>query len=140
MRRRIRTTLARVAVFVLTAVSLPLASPSPAAAFGEETFGCRVAPGYDFTWDYYCDNSTDTSGATTYTAGFALLNTSGTYTYSWSIVGSHRGVIVGCTSTSYDCALRMRAGDEAEVTVTYAQNGQSASQSAYAAIYYCPFC
>ena len=119
--------------------SLVAGSASPAAAFGGETFGCRVAPGTDFQWRQYCFN---TKYATTYNVGFAVLNTSGTgYTYQWTISGDYQYVITGCTSTSYDCAVSVRigAGDkEILASVTYTQNGQSATRYADATI--SPYC
>ncbi|MGX7826358.1 hypothetical protein ACTG9Q_14815 [Actinokineospora sp. 24-640] len=105
----------------------------PASAFGAETFGCRIAPGTVFEWNEFCTNS---RGASEYNVGFAVLNTSGTgYTYSWSISGAYRYVITGCTSTSHDCAVAVgRSGQSITTTVTYSQNGHSATKTAYATI------
>lgn len=118
------------------AAGLTLGTASPASAFGGETFGCRIAPGTEFDWYPTCTNS---GGAQTYNVGFAVLDTSGTYTYSWTITGSYRYVITGCTSTSYDCAVATgRGGKEISATVTYTQAGQGATQTATA--YIEPWC
>jgi hypothetical protein len=119
--------------------SLVVGPVSPAAAFGGETFGCRVAPGTDFVWRSFCVN---TKPATTYNAGFAVLNTSGGgYTYQWNISGDYLYIIVGCNSGSYDCAVAVRGGSidrQVDVSVTYTQNGQSATQ--YASAYIRGYC
>ena len=121
-------------VLAVTA-SLVAGSASPAAAFGGETFGCRVSPGTDFVWRPVCFNN---RYATTYNAGFAVLNTSGSgYTYQWTITGDYGSIYTGCTSTSYDCAVLVPGGPgdkEVHVTVTYTQNGQSGTQYATAII------
>ena len=131
--RRLLTVLLGCLLAVLTTTAV---TASPASAFGGETFGCRVAPGHTFTWQEFCTND---SPADQYNVGFAVLNTSGAYTFSWSITGSYQSVITGCTSTSSDCALLVRRGfRELTVSVTYTQNGQSATRTAYADIE--PFC
>lgn len=137
IRRRIRSFLASLAVCVVATTTLSVAAASPAAAFGNETFGCRVSPGSVLTWNQFCRNSTP---ASVYNAGFAVLNTSGSYTYSWSISGPYQSVFVGCTSTSHDCAVWVDGSTDAtvSVTVTYTQNGQSATRTARATII--PFC
>ncbi|MFL6130862.1 MAG: hypothetical protein ACJ73E_17580 [Mycobacteriales bacterium] len=138
MPSRIRRALTCFTAALTVALALSVGSASPAAAFGGETFGCRVAPGTDFTWREFCSN---TKQATTYNVGFAVLNTSGTYTYSWTITGPYQYVITGCTSTSYDCAVAVTAGAGDKVidgTVTYTQNGQSATQWAEATVM--PYC
>ncbi|MGN9769154.1 hypothetical protein ACTMS2_28770 [Micromonospora sp. SD12] len=119
---------------LLAVATLGLATASPAAAFGGETFGCRVAPGTIFTWETTCLNS---KPATMYNVGFAVLNTAGSYTYSWTVTGPYEYVITGCTTTSYDCAVAVRGGsNDSEITasVTYSQGGQSATRSATAII------
>src|SRR5215212_4146168 len=118
----IRRVLAGLATVLAVTTSVVAGSASPAAAFGGETFGCRVSPGTDFVWREFCSN---TKYATNYNAGFAVLNTSGSgYTYQWTITGNYTSIYTGCTSTSYDCAVWVRVG-EVQVTVTYTQNGQS---------------
>jgi hypothetical protein len=135
MRHRLRSVLAGLAVAVVAATGLTLAGASPAsAAFGDETFGCRVAPGTDLAWRGVCYNNRP---ATTYNAGFALLNTSGTYTFSWSISGTGTSVITGCNAVSSDCAISVAGGSSdgwVTVSVTYHQNGQSATARATAII------
>jgi regulation of enolase protein 1 (concanavalin A-like superfamily) len=136
----IRRVFAGLATVLAVATSIVAGSASPAAAFGGETFGCRVSPGTDFVWRSVCHN---TKYATKYNAGFAVLNTSGSgYTYQWTITGNYQSIYVGCTSTSYDCAVWMSGNVEGEVdvTVTYTQNGQSATQSASAYIIPEPYC
>ena len=135
MTPRIRRILAVLAVAVLAIpINIGLSSPA-AAAFGDETFGCRVSPGTDLTWRTHCMNNLPSAS---YVAGFALLNTTGSYTFSWSISGSHNGILSGCTSTSSDCALHVSDGSSVTVTVTYSQGGQSRTQSAAATII--PYC
>jgi len=132
--RRIQSLLAALAASLIAAVSFTVATAAPAAAFGAETFGCRVAPGTILTWERVCTNSRP---ATSYNAGFAVLNTSGTYTFSWRIDGPYLGIITGCDATSHDCAVRVAGGSTdsvVTVTVTYSQNGQSATRSATAII------
>lgn len=138
MGRRVRSAMVGLAACAVAASSLVLGTAAPAAAFGGETFGCRIAPGTVFTWSTYCQNSRP---ATTYNVGFAVLNTTGTYTYSWTVTGPYQSVITGCTSTSYDCAVSVHAeASDVEIfaTVTYTQDGQSATQSARAMVI--PYC
>lgn len=134
MTGRIRHALAALAACVAVATSLTLGTASPALAFGGETFGCRIAPGTVLTWSPTCTNSMT---ATTYNVGFAVLNGSGAYTYSWSISGPYQFVITGCTSTSYDCAVSVRGFGERTITatVTYSQAGQSATATSTAYIF-----
>jgi hypothetical protein len=135
---RIRSRLANAIACAVAAATLVVAPASPAAAFGDETFGCRIAPGTVFTWNEFCANS---APASTYNVGFAVFNTSGSYTYSWTITGDYRSIITGCTPTSYDCAVSVRRGVSDQWvtgTVTYTQNGQSATQTAYAIVM--PYC
>lgn len=133
MTRHLRRITTFVATALLAAGGLTFVSATPAQAFGGETFGCRVAPGTDLVWRSACYNN---RSASTYNAGFAVLNTTGTgYTYDWNISGSYLYVIVGCTQTSSDCALAMPNADgHVHVTVTYTQAGQSATKSATAII------
>lgn len=134
MIRRIQSLLAALAATLIAAVTFTVATAAPAAAFGAETFGCRVSPGVILTWEPVCTNSRP---ATSYNAGFAVLNTSGTYTFSWQIDGPHLGIITGCDAASNGCAVRVAGGSTdsvVRVTVTYSQNGQSATRSATAII------
>jgi hypothetical protein len=133
----VRRSLVGLAATLAAMLALTFGTTAPASAIGGETFGCRIAPGTVFTWDQFCSNS---KPAQTYNVGFAVLNTSGGgYTYSWTITGPYQYVIVGCTSTSYDCAVAVSRGSkEITGTVTYTQNGQSATQTAYASIE--PYC
>lgn len=136
MSDRLRRVVLGFVVSVLAVVATTAGTVSPASAFGGESFGCRVSPGHTFTWQQFCTNDTP---ASRYNVGFALLNTSGTYSYSWSINGSYQSVYTGCTSTSSDCALIVRGGyRELSVSVTYTQDGQTATQTAYADIE--PYC
>ena len=133
MENRIRRALGAVAACVVATTSLTLAAASPAAAFGEETFGCRVSPGAVFTFDTVCTNRT---AASAYNIGFVVQNTSGSYTYSWSITGPYQSVISGCTSTSAGCTVYVTSSADRDiaVTVTYSQNGQSATKNSLAII------
>ena len=116
--------------------ALVVGSATPAAAFGGETFGCRIAPGTTFTFSPVCYN--DPVAANSYTVGFAVQNRSGSdYTFAWSLSGPYQSVYAGCTPTSSDCAVIVsRSSGEKEIaaTVTYTQGGQSASRTAYAYI------
>ncbi|GIG59969.1 hypothetical protein Lfu02_43410 [Longispora fulva] len=126
-----RSVLVGLAAGVVAATSLTLSSASPAAAFGGETFGCRIAPGTIFTWSQYCNNSVP---ASTYNVAFQVFG-SGSYTYSWSISGPYTSVITGCTSTSPACAVSVPGGmfdSEIYATVTYSQGGESATRSSVA--------
>jgi hypothetical protein len=132
--RRIRSLLAALAASLIAAVSFTVATAAPAAAFGAETFGCRVSPGVILTWQPVCTNSRP---ATTYNAGFAVLNTSGTYDFSWRIDGPYTSIFTGCDRTSNGCAVLVPGGSTDSVitvTVTYTQNGLSATRSATAII------
>lgn len=132
MRRRIRGALAGLFASLVAVASLSVVTATPAAAFGQESFGCRIAPGTILDFHPSCYNNRP---ATTYSVGFAVLNTSGTYTYSWSISGPYQYVITGCTSTSSGCAVAAPNEDAGiHVTVTYSQGGQSATKSATAII------
>jgi hypothetical protein len=132
---RIRSALSAVAASTLAAASLSLATASPAAAFGQETFGCRLSPGTVLTWKSVCSNSKPSSR---YNAAFAVLNTSGDYTYSWTIGGDYTSIVGGCTATSSSCAIALPGSSTdslASVTVTYSQGGQSATRTAHAVVF-----
>jgi hypothetical protein len=135
----LRRILVGLSTVLAVTTSIITGSAGPAAAFGGETFGCRVSPGTDFEWRPICFNN---RYAQIYNAGFAVLNTSGTgYTYQWTISGSYMYVITGCNSTSYDCAVAVRGGvsdKQVDVSVTYTQNGQSATR--YATAYINAYC
>ncbi|MEV0727878.1 hypothetical protein [Polymorphospora sp. NPDC050346] len=129
---RIRSIIAGVVAGLVAATTLAFAGAAPAAAIGQETFGCRIAPGVVLTWNTYCTNS---APASTYNAGFAVLNTSGSYTFSWSVSGPYQSINTGCTATSSSCSVWVANSDAMIVaTVTYTQNGQSRTQTAYATI------
>ncbi|WP_117213597.1 hypothetical protein [Allorhizocola rhizosphaerae] len=135
MKQWIRRALTHFAAAVLGVSALTVVSASPAQAFGNETFGCRVSPGTVLTWRNPCTNNRP---AATYNAGFNLLNLSGDgYTFSWSISGDVLYIVAGCTSTSSGCGVATPGGSSdgfVHVTVTYSQGGQTASRSATAII------
>ncbi|MEV6525564.1 hypothetical protein AB0M43_26795 [Longispora sp. NPDC051575] len=126
MKSRLRSVLVGLVAAVVSATALTLGATSPAAAaFGDETFGCRIAPGTIFTWSAGCH---DSMPATTYNVAFQVQNLSGSYTYSWNISGPYTSVITGCTSSSVACAVSVPGGafdSEIYATVTYSQGGQS---------------
>jgi Flp pilus assembly protein TadG len=127
--RHILTALVLAAAFAVTA------APS-ASAIGNETFGCRIAPGTEFGWYQYCTNTSP--AVTTYNVAFLVQNTTGTYTYSWSVSGPYQYVITGCTSTSPACAVSVSGGQsdkEITGTVTITQDGQSITRQAYAYVH-----
>ncbi|RSM64301.1 hypothetical protein DMB66_20575 [Actinoplanes sp. ATCC 53533] len=132
MNPRIRSALSAVAGCALAAASLSLATASPAAAFGQETFGCRLSPGTVLTYKTLCTNSKPSSR---YNAAFAVQNTSGDYTYSWAIAGDYTSIVGGCTATSSTCAVALPGSSTdstVSVTVTYSQGGQTATRTAHA--------
>lgn len=134
MNPRIRSALAAVAACTLAAASLSLATASPAAAFGQETFGCRLSPGTVLTWKTLCTNSKPSSR---YNAAFDVHNTSGDYSYSWTIDGDYTSIIGGCTATSSTCAVALPGSSTdsmVSVTVTYSQGEQSATRTAHAVV------
>jgi hypothetical protein len=130
----IRRTLARLAVGILVATAGIAATASPAQAFGGETFGCRVSPGPVTAFTNPCYNK---KGAATYNAGFWLQNLSGSgYTFSWTWTGGPvLYIVAGCGPTDDGCGLAVANSDTTvQATVTYAQNGQTASRTATAVI------
>lgn len=132
MRTRLRSTLAGFAAVIVAATTFTLSTASPAAAFGGETFGCRIAPGTIFNWYQYCHNS---KPASTYNVAFQVFGGSGDYTYSWNVTGPWTSVITGCTSTSVACAVAVPGGafdSEIYATVTISQGGQSATMNSVA--------
>lgn len=133
MTQHIRRAVTGLAVCVLMAAAAVIVSASPASAFGSETFGCRVAPGTVLIWQDPCYNN---QPADVYNAGFNVNDLSGTgYTFSWSYSGPVLYVISGCTPTASGCGLAVENSDAIiHVTVTYTQNGQSATKSANAVI------
>ncbi|MEV4133849.1 hypothetical protein AB0J72_16975 [Dactylosporangium sp. NPDC049742] len=137
MAQRFRRILARLALGVVAATAGLAVGASPAQAFGGETFGCRVSPGTILTWSTNCHNN---KPASVYNAGFNVNNLSGTgYTFSWSYTGPVLYVVSGCTSTASGCGLAVANSDAViSVTVTYTQNGQSATKTSNAfIIQYC---
>ncbi|GAB7036436.1 MULTISPECIES: hypothetical protein [Catenuloplanes] len=115
-----------------TALAL-IAVPSPAAAFGAETFGCRVSPGPVVPFTPACTNLHLHRNVQ---VGFLVDNLSGSYTFSWDVTGPYSSVVSGCTATSASCTVAVSAVTDKEIVawVTYAQNGQSASRRASATI------
>jgi hypothetical protein len=130
MTPHVRRTMAHLAAWVLMATAGIAASASPAQAFGGETFGCRITT---VTWSSPCFN---TRGAATYTAGFNVLNLSGSdYTFTWSYSGDYLYVKSGCTPADSGCGLAMANTDGGVVVrVTYTQGGQTGGQQATAII------
>jgi hypothetical protein len=130
--------LAALAVCLVATTSLTLAAGSPAAAFGAETFGCRIAPGTVLTFTQSCMNR---KPASTYSVAFLVENTSGTYTYAWSITGPYLYIIGGCDSASPGCTLAVPGGQTdstVTVSVTYTQGAQSATK--YSIAFIAAFC
>jgi hypothetical protein len=128
MMRRLAATTMVGAVAVATA----LMPTTNASALGGETLGCRVAPGHTFTFSEFCTNDSPSSSG--YTIGFLVQNTSGTYTYAWSIPGPS-SVYAGCTSTSDSCTISVtRSTREYDMSVTLSQGGSSETLTAYADI------
>lgn len=135
MSSRTRSLLSGVAASALAAASLSLVGAAPAAAIGQETFGCKLSPGNATTYQGLCVNSRP-SGR--YDANFALQNTSGAYSFSWAISGRYQSIIFGCTATSTQCVISLpgsSSDSQASVTVTYSQDGQTATRSATAIVY-----
>lgn len=114
-------------VLMLTAVHSPQAS-------ADGGIGCRIAPGYTFTFEDPCSND---KGANTYGVAFAfpyLQNVSG-YTFTWSVTGGTYTVFAGCGTTDYFCNVNVRNVDREYLGVgTFSGNGHSGSGSATAYI------
>lgn len=132
----LRAVLLRLAAVVLAAGAFGVAGGSPAQAFGDETFGCRIAPGFDPAFRPLCTN---TKPSPTYSVAFVVNNLSGGgYTFSWIIGGSFiGGVSSGCGPTDSICGLTVRGGrldSEIQMTVILAQAGQLAARHATAVI------
>jgi hypothetical protein len=135
MNPRTRTVLSGLAASALAAASVSLAGATPAAAIGQETFGCRLSPGNVSTYRTLCSN---TRASARYDATFALLNTSGTYVASWAVTGRYQSIVAGCTATSTTCTIALfgsSTDSSAAVTVTYTQDGQTATRYAEAIVY-----
>jgi hypothetical protein len=131
---RTRSVLSGLAATALAA-SVSLAGAAPAAAIGQETFGCRLSPGTAGTYRTLCSN-TRASGR--YDATFALLDTSGTYVASWAVTGQYQSIVAGCTATSTTCTIALPGSStdsRAAVTVVYSQDGQTATRYAEAVVY-----
>ncbi|HZB49138.1 MAG TPA: hypothetical protein VE547_08600 [Mycobacteriales bacterium] len=126
--------LATVIAGLLLLTTLPAA---PAGAIGGETFGCRLSPGTVLTYKQTCLNSRP---ASSYTVAFAVQNTSGTYTFSWSITGDWTSVVTGCGSADAYCTVRTNGSTydhSVHGQVTFSQAGQSVTRqsSAFIRIY-----
>lgn len=132
----LRAVLVRLAAIVLAAGAFGVATSSPAQAFGDETFGCRIAPGFDPAFRPFCTN---TKPSPTYNVAFLVQNLSGDgYTFSWIISGTFiGGVSTGCGQTDSICGLNVRGGrldSEIQMTVILSQGGQMAAKHATAVI------
>lgn len=104
---------------VVSALGLSLVSIAPAQALGGESLACHFT---DPTWSSPCQA---TVPAGSYTVIFKVLNTSGSYTFSWTPPSTPSA---GCGSTNDFCTVTFPAvfGDvnhHASVTIT--QAGQS---------------
>jgi len=98
-----------VGVFLLAAVQ-----SAPASAVDAE--GCRIAPGYTFTFSPTCVND---MAATSYSVAFHAPAGS---SYAWSITGDWVAVIGGCGSADAYCTVSTRGSNidrevQAQVTV-----------------------
>ena len=121
-------------------LGLTVFSAGSATALGGETFGCRVAPGPWTPYQEYCQNSWY---ADEYNVGFAVENVTGPATYSWSIPAPYTSMIyVGCTSSSYDCAIMVpnNGSHTVSVSVTITQGGASRTLSATGFVTYFQNC
>lgn len=124
--------------FAMIVAAATIVMPAPARAVGDDPFGCRIAPGTEFNFYQYCNNSTN-QNAQTYYVAFAVQGVGGAgYTFTWNITGPYRSVESGCTSSSTFCNVSVRNnGVEkelmAEVTLTRA--GQSSTLYSHATIF-----
>lgn len=122
-----------------TILGLTVFSPGNASALGGEWLGCRIAPGTEFNFYQYCNN---TKQAYQYSVAFVVQNETAASTYSWSITaGFGYGISGGCTTTSPSCTLSVSrgAGDrEIDVSVTLTQGG--ASNTLYSNATIMPYC
>lgn len=104
-----RLAVAVASLFLLTAVQ---ASPAQAA----DAAGCRIAPGYTFTFDQFCVNDRP---ASSYTVAFhAPAGTAG----AWTITGDWVSVYVGCGAADEYCTVTTR-GSNADREVQGSKGG-----------------
>jgi hypothetical protein len=108
------------------ACGIPVVTAGSASAFGAETFGCTITPGGGGLFEQDCGTSTP---ARAYAVDFTVENESGSYTYSWTIPSTIKGLTgeSGCTSTSNTCdfGLGPSASDrDIDVSVVVSQAGQ----------------
>ncbi|TDV48704.1 hypothetical protein [Actinophytocola oryzae] len=117
---------------VVAAVGLSLVPSGSASALGGESLLCRVVPvtgNPPFTQT--CSNRTLING--TYSAGFHVFNTSGSYdSISWVVPSPYSSV--GCGG--FDCSIDMSSRSDQTVTVqvVLTQAGVSVTLSATAHI------
>jgi hypothetical protein len=99
------------------------AGPASAA----DAVGCRIAPGYTFTFNQFCYND---KAASSYTVAFhAPAGTAG----AWSITGDWNSVWVGCGATDDYCTVTTGgSGTDREV---YGSKGGVFVGSAYIRAY-----
>jgi hypothetical protein len=119
---------------VIMATALTLVSTGSASALGGEWLGCRIVPATgNPPFNPTCANRTLING--TYSAGFHVFNTSGSYSVSWTLPAGYPAAF-GCGADTFDCSINMssRFDQDAIVFVTLTQGGASVTLSARAHI------
>lgn len=120
---------------IVAATGLALVPTGSASALGSEQLLCRIVPvtgNPPFTPT--CSNRLPITG--TYSAGFHVFNTSGSYdSVTWTLPAAYPPAF-GCTSGSFDCSINMSSfrDQDAIVSVTLVQAGVSLTLSARAHI------
>ncbi len=111
-----------------------LLSTGPASAFGGETLGCQIQPSTHTTFTPGCGTSLASSS---YTVEYYVQNTSGSYTYAWTLpTGSGVRVANGCATTDNWCTVSAPSYVDQHLTakVTLSQGGATETLSSTAII------
>jgi hypothetical protein len=115
----------------ISVVFLGLLSASPASALGGESLACA------WSGQGYANPCSGYGPAGSYSVKFQVLNTSGTYSYAWTVPAAYAGAITGgCTSTSSYCQLTATVQNggalRIKVSVQLTQGGSSETLTAIA--------
>ncbi|HEX8080231.1 MAG TPA: hypothetical protein VF557_08480 [Jatrophihabitans sp.] len=108
--------LACLLAILATTLGLTVFSTGTASAIGQETFGCRIAPGNEFNFYQTCRNTRNSN--TYYSVAFKVQNATASSTFSWTIPAFYQSrIISGCTSMSSGCTLSAPPVYEQEIHV-----------------------
>ena len=120
---------------MIVAVAMVLVPAGPASALGGEQLLCRIVPVTGTPpFTSICSNRLPRTG--TYSAGFHIFNTSGTYSsIVWTLPAGYPAAF-GCGNGSVDCSINMSSSFDQDATmqVTLTQGGASLTLSARAHI------